>query len=600
MHDRDQQPLRTQLVGELGQHQNQPVVRDLFVKSPADLPLTAAHPAPERSIVRARRGDDGRAHVEELLAPADSALASMYRLAAKHQLNPAFPDVVEAEVQRISAAPGIDDPELEDLSDVAFVTIDGPDTRDLDQALHVERAGKGHRVRYALADPAYWVRPGTALFEEALRRGASYYLPGLSIPMLPRALSEGIISLNENVLRRALVFDMHVDPSGRCTNTRLRRARMRSRAKLSFGRVQRFLDDPKAHSTGDADVDANLIAFEKLGQLRLRDAERRDIVRYRRVEVEVKLTDRHAVRFVITDGRCRGEVERYNEQLSLLCNIEGARLLRRGDQQDDDIQPIYRVHPSPARGRYNELEQLLDAIIKAHGLDPNRWRWRRGSKRSLADYLRDLPSEGTEGRIAKAVHRQAILLNLRSTFSEKPGRHFGIGAEIYARFSAPMREIVGVFLHKEALEKTAGVETSEDQRSTDESLREQIVERANESKLMQKQLTKAANLLVLDQLFEADLELPKNKRPRRIGTVMGMTRGKAHVVLDSPPIELKIYTRHLEQQLGTGIDLSADRIALSRQDSGKPLCRIGDSVKVWVTERDRGGNRWALALAPLE
>src|SRR5215212_373325 len=122
-----------------------------------------------------------------------------------HDLPQGFPPEVEAEVDGFLAAPGLDDPALADRTALAFVTIDGPGTRDLDQAVHVEDTGAGFHLRYAIADASYYVRPGTALFEEALARGASFYLPGASVPMLPRALSEGLISLGPDVVRRALI-----------------------------------------------------------------------------------------------------------------------------------------------------------------------------------------------------------------------------------------------------------------------------------------------------------------------------------------------------------------------------------------------------------
>src|SRR4029078_8753543 len=119
-----------------------------------------------------------------------------------------------------------------------FVTIDGPSSKDLDQAIHVAREGDGYVVRYALADAACFVRPGTAVFAEALARGASFYFPGLSIPMLPRPLSEGIISLNPDGPRRALTFEVHLGSRGEILRTQLVHSRVRSRKKLAFGDVQ--------------------------------------------------------------------------------------------------------------------------------------------------------------------------------------------------------------------------------------------------------------------------------------------------------------------------------------------------------------------------
>lgn len=159
-------------------------------------------------------------------------------------LDPRFSDEVMAEAAALVASPGLDDPALEDQESIPYVTVDGEHTRDLDQALYLERDGDGYRILYAIADAAYYVRPGTALFAEALRRGTSFYLPGLSVPMLPRSLSEGAVSLNANVVRRALVFDMRIDDAGLCRGTEMRRARIRSRAKLTFEQVQTLLDEP--------------------------------------------------------------------------------------------------------------------------------------------------------------------------------------------------------------------------------------------------------------------------------------------------------------------------------------------------------------------
>ena len=161
------------------------------------------------------------------------------KILAELGLDPAFPDDVEAEAAAWVAAPGIDDPALTDLSHIPFVTIDGAESRDLDQAMHLSTDATGFRLLYALADGAYYVRPGSALFREALKRGASYYAPGGVVTMLPRSLCEGVISLNPDVDRRALVFDLALDETAGVRETRVYRARVRSRAKLSWDMASR-------------------------------------------------------------------------------------------------------------------------------------------------------------------------------------------------------------------------------------------------------------------------------------------------------------------------------------------------------------------------
>jgi len=133
-------------------------------------------------------GDAGRiaSVVGEPVAAAGSARAQLLEIAARHGLDPTFSPAVLAEVAALVANPGLDDPRLVDMTDKAFITIDNADSRDLDQAMYIEkRADGGYELFYALADASYYVKPGTALFAEATQRATSFYLPGMAIPRRP-------------------------------------------------------------------------------------------------------------------------------------------------------------------------------------------------------------------------------------------------------------------------------------------------------------------------------------------------------------------------------------------------------------------------------
>jgi ribonuclease R len=512
------------------------------------------------------------------------------QLAAQHGLDPTFAPEVEREVQAWLDAPGIDDPRLVDLTHVPFVTIDNEGSRDLDQALHLERDRRGFRVRYALADAAHFVRPGTALFDHALSRGASYYLPGWSIPMLPRALSEGLVSLGPRVARRALVFEMRLDARGGCLETRASRARIVSRAQLTYRGVQAFLDAGAGHAYEREEFAESLRLLREVGELRVADAEGRDVVQHRREPVEIGLDER--MTFVIYAGP-RNDVERYNEQVSLLCNAEGARLLRRAEGSPH-VQPIYRVHPRPSAERVEVLAGTLERLVQAHDARDPRWRWRRAEGQSLAAYLRALPYDLHPG-LARALERQAILANVRSTYSEAPGEHHGVGAEAYARFSAPMREIVGVFLHKELCEHLDGPAPRAPGAPDDDALRERIIASAHRARALQAQLEARADRLALDAVFERDRGMTQPERPARRGTVLGITASKLYVALEEPPLEVKLYAQDLSRALGEPVELGADGVTLRRK-SGPLVARIGDSVRVRVDGRDTERDRWRMSL----
>ncbi len=524
-----------------------------------------------------------RSHaLERVLAPAGSALAVMHRLAAHHGVSVAFPAAVEAEVAAWEAAPDLDDPELVDLEEIPFVTIDGEGSRDLDQAVHCAQQENGHRVLYALADAAHYVPPGSALFEEALVRGASYYRPGLSVPMLPRALSEGLVSLNPHVPRRAVLFDLRLDHEGVCVHAEAYRARIRSRAKLDWARVQALYDDER--SVGDAAIDESLRALRDVGRRRVRLAEARGVLRYRRTELDLTLD---GAGFVVRESP-RLDVERYNEQLSLLTNVEGAKLLR--DAGMRHVEGIYRVHPAPDALRYASFATLLAHLATAHELDPARWTWSPEGDESLAEFLDRLPTEGREGRVARAVHRQAILLNSRSLFTTEPDRHFGVGAEVYARFSSPMREIVGVFLHHELLERLRA------RGDRDDALRRRVVAAANHAKQTQRAIDDESRRAAIDTIVEA-------APPEGFdGTVMGFDAKKVHVVLDEPPVEVKVYTVHLRRQHNAALVVEGEGSVLRTAPAatgshrGQVVCRLGDAVRVRPTGRDAKRDRWIFEL----
>lgn len=526
------------------------------------------------------------------LPTSETARAAMERIARECELSLGFPDAVMAEVAALRASVPIDDPTLPSLLEIPFVTIDGATSKDLDQAVHVARGerGRAFTVRYALAAAADFVKPGTALFDEALRRGASFYFPGFAVPMLPRELSEGIVSLNPDVVRRALIFVVDLDAQGAVIETRVERGRIRSRRKLAWGDVQRLYDGAPSDLRG-SEMESSLLALRDVGRSRVSDAQARDVVRYHRKEVGVEIDDDGLGVSVVET--VRDEVELYNEQISLLVNSEGGRLLR--EHPSPAVQPVYRIHPGPDAERIAQLRRMIDAVVDAHGLPDAPFRFREDE--SLARYVASLPQSGEHVRVAKALERQSLLVSLRSSYASDPGPHFGVGAEPYARFSAPMREIVGIFLHRQMLEVIAH-ETAPDEK--DVALREQVIEAANRARDLQRRINDLVERYALDRLFERELERPVAERRRFVGTVMGVTGAKIFVHFDQPGVDAKIYSFDLGRALGGAwLELDASGALLRVQKGGRlrpgtVVARIGDETRVYAAGRDATRDRWVL------
>ena len=526
----------------------------------------------------------------------ETPAATLQSVLERHKLSPRHPDAVMRETAQLLRHPGIDDPGLEDLTHLPFCTIDYQESLDLDQAMYIQRGpnGVGFVVYYALADAAHYVRPGTALFTEALRRGVSYYLPQLVLPMLPAELSEGIVSLNPDVERRALTFVMTLDAQGQATNTELCRARIRSRAKLTYDGVQAHLDAPEGSPLGGQDYSETLDLLAEVGTLRIEEARQRDVVYFNRQDVEVELDHRGRLCF---RSDPRNMVSRYNEQVSLLCNIEGARLLM-GRGPEPHVQPVFRIHDAPSAGSRRHLAHMIREIAAAHELDPHAVGWQREEDgeggESLGEFLDRLrATEGLDRRVLAAIERQALITNQRSMFSAEPGPHFALGVKPYARFSAPMREVVGIFTHKEALEKL-GLLPAGAEPEADDQLRQLVISAANAAKERQRRVTKDVTRLALDDLLGGDLALPEQQRPVYRGTILGLTSSRLYVSLDDPPVELKVYVQDLEQTLGLSLRLLDSEVEMRARRRRGPQFRLGDEIQLRTAGRDERKGRWRL------
>ncbi|HEX5961682.1 MAG TPA: RNB domain-containing ribonuclease [Rhodanobacteraceae bacterium] len=252
------------------------------------------------------------------------------------RLPDAFPPEVETAAR--DAATGTKLPDL-DRTDIPFITIDPSGSMDLDQALWLERKGDGYRVYYAIADVAAFVAPGGPVDTEAQRRGETLYGIGHTIPLHPRVLSEGAISLLPDQLRSALLWSIDLDASGEGTHVTVQRARVRSRKRCDYASVQAGID------AGLADPIWALL--REVGELRKQRADKLGAISLPLPEQEATQVDgRWTLAY-----RARHPVEDWNEQISLLTGMAAAHLMVQGKVG------ILRTLPEPDPGAIAHLRE---------------------------------------------------------------------------------------------------------------------------------------------------------------------------------------------------------------------------------------------------
>lgn len=253
-----------------------------------------------------------RRHIRVTGAPEAPLRAALTALRTELGAPESFPPQVEAEAEGAAKAPVL--PPY-DATDIPFFTVDPPTSRDLDQAMHLSRHGTGYRVHYAIADVAAYVAPGGEVDAEAHRRANTLYFPDEKVSLHPSVLSEGAASLLPGETRPAALWTIDLDADGRTVAVDVRRATVRSRARLDYTAVQKQIDGGTAEEP--------LALLKEIGQARERLEVERGGISLNVPEQEI-VQRNHAYELTY---RAPLPADGWNAQISLLTGMAAADLM---------------------------------------------------------------------------------------------------------------------------------------------------------------------------------------------------------------------------------------------------------------------------------
>ncbi|MCQ4255440.1 ribonuclease R [Stutzerimonas stutzeri] len=330
-----------------------------------------------------------------------------------------------------------------DLRHLPFVTIDGEDARDFDDAVYCEKLGGwkvltgGFRLYVAIADVSHYVKVESALDKEALVRGNSVYFPERVVPMLPEQLSNGLCSLNPQVDRLAMVCEVTLSKAGKMTDYQFYEAVIHSHARLTYNKVSSMLEQPKSNEgkqlSGEyAEVLPHLKQLYSLYKVLLKARHTRGAIDFETQETRIVFgADRKIAEIKPTE---RNDAHKLIEECMLCANVATAAFL-----QKHEIPALYRVHDAPPLERQEKLRAFLGEL----GLSLHKGKEGPTPK----DYQALL--EQIQGRPDFHVIQTVMLRSLsQAVYSAENHGHFGLNYEAYAHFTSPIRRYPDLLVHR--------------------------------------------------------------------------------------------------------------------------------------------------------
>lgn len=358
-----------------------------------------------------------------------------------HDIPLDWPAALENEIESL----GPDVPEAAksgrvDLRRLPLVTIDGADARDFDDAVYCQRTEKGWRLLVAIADVSAYVEPGTALDDEAYRRGNSVYFPDRVVPMLPEVLSNGLCSLNPHVDRLCMTAELYFDAEGVLYRSRFFEAVMTSHARLTYDEVGAMLLE------GDPELCRRHVALlphlnDLYGLYQLLHGARveRGAIDFDTVETRFRFDAAGKLAGIVP--LVRHDAHKVIEECMLAANVAAARHLLR-----KKMPALYRIHERPSAEKLADLREFLAelGLRLEGGLEPT-----AKDYANLLERVKDRP----DFHVIQVVLLRSMM---QAMYSDNNVGHFGLAFPAYTHFTSPIRRYPDLMVHRALKHLLAG------------------------------------------------------------------------------------------------------------------------------------------------
>ncbi|NLZ46905.1 MAG: ribonuclease R [Clostridiales bacterium] len=385
-----------------------------------------------------KRGKSHSDHVCELVSNFGSSLkASVCALSVLefNGVTPVFPNEVIAEARDVSSQSTVrkELPKRLDLRDLNIFTIDGADTKDIDDAISIEKTNKGFALGVHIADVSYYVTPKSEIDNEAFKRGTSVYYANRVIPMLPKELSNGICSLNPNEERLAFSCLMNIDNEGNLIDYKFAKSVVCSKLKGVYAEINQILAGIETDEIKEkySPVSENITAMYELSKILMNARIQRGAPQLESVESKLIISEEDICIDVVP--RSRGISEEIIEDFMLMANQSAARF-----GVENSVPFVYRIHEDPPTEKVDSLVEnlaLLNVPFVVNGT-------------VSAKMLSDVINKTKKTPVSLVVNNLVLRSMAKAKYSIEPIGHFGLVLPDYAHFTSPIRRYPDLTIHR--------------------------------------------------------------------------------------------------------------------------------------------------------
>lgn len=421
---------------------------EMIFSNPGLLSLHTNDKVTARIVKRGKRHSEHRCEVLASFGSAQRASACVESMLAANGVSTEFTEEV---IKNAKQAEDYEEIKREvknrtDLRHLPIFTIDSAYTKDIDDAISVEKTLDGYNLGVHIADVSHYVRPNSPLDNEAFERGTSIYFADRVVPMLPPELSNGICSLNSGEDRLAFSCLMQIDKAGNLIDFEFKKTVIRSRVKGVYSEINEILSgrETKELLGKYSDVIGTFSDMRELAGILKANRVSRGCPQIESVEGAV-LLDENGI-CVGAVRRERGESEEIIEDFMLMANEAAARFGR-----ENGLPFVYRVHEDPNPERIQSLSEVLSVLGVPHSFEKG------VSPKALSGIL-----EYAKGKESSVVINSLVLRSMaKARYSDEPLGHFGLVLKDYAHFTSPIRRYPDLAIHRIMSDFLSGTDKGE-------------------------------------------------------------------------------------------------------------------------------------------